>query len=401
MKLWEATAEGEMNKTLARTTLYGSIAATALFAATAPSFAIEPGDFQATLRGATIGIPAGALPPPGLYGALETFIGPNGVGEGQNSAAQGANSGHGLTVFGEAISPSLLWSTGWNFFGGNVGFVVVQPFFTVAGLQTNCTPVAGGCAGSPPIAFGTGAGAFFENVHNTIWQAIDSWNWKNGWFTSLGFGLQGPDGSQYNGTLNQDYWTFSPTGAISYIDKNWKNSVNFEYDFHTASQGHTGTYAALASNTGIGPGPLPGLPGGIESIGNGYRSGDQLFIDWNVLYRWGKIEIGPVGYFKFQTTSDSPGAGLTCATLAATPFPAGGTFGTNGLGCGRAEDIALGGEIGYDFGPAELEVWATDSVYTKDDFSGPSVFTRLSFKLEDPSPKPEAAAAAPMVSKAH
>jgi hypothetical protein len=383
-------------KQLVKTTIYGSIAAAALFTASG-AFAAEPGDFQANLRGATIGIPAGALPPPGLYGGLETFVGPNGVGQGHDGAAEGANSGHGLTVFGEAIAPSLLWSTGWNFFGGNIGFLVVQPLFTVAGLQTNCTPSAFGCTGSEPIAFGAGAGAFFENVHNTTWQAIYSLNCKNGWFTSLSFAVQGPDGSQYNGTLNQDYWTFSPGAAISYIDKTWKVSANIDYDFHTASAGHTGSYAALANNTPIGAGPLAGLPGGIESIGDGYTGGQQLFIDWNVLYRWGKLEIGPVGYFKFQTTSDSPGAGLTCASLAATAFPTGGTFGTNGLGCGREEDIALGGEIGYDFGPAELEVWATDSVYTRDDFMGPSVFTRLSFKLDSPAP----ASAAPMATKAH
>lgn len=387
-----------MTKILAKTILYGSIAAAALFAATAPTLAVEPGDFQATLRGATIGIPAGALPPPGLYGGLETFIGPNGVGQGQNGAAAGANVGKGLTVFGSAIVPSLLWSTGWNVFGGNLGFVVVQPFFTVAGLSTNC-PVPGvSCVGQPPMAFpftAANGGAFFENVHNTVWQAIDSWNWHNGWFTSLGFGLQGPDGSQYNGTLNQDYWTFSPTAGISYIDKNWKNSVNFEYDIHTASRGHTGTYAALQAS-GIPVAPVaPNGCVGFNCPGIGYTTGNQLFVDWNVLYRYGKLEFGPVGYLKFQTTADSPGSGYTCAALAANP-----AYGPS-LGCGRAEDIALGGEVGYDFGPAELEVWATDSAYTKDDFKGASVFTRLSFKLEDPSPKPEGPAAAPMVSKSH
>ena len=129
-----------------QTAIYGSVAAVALLM-TSGAFAAEPGDFQANLRGATIGIPAGALPPPGLYGGLETFVGPNGVGQGQNGAADGAGpAGKGLTVFGEAIVPSLVWSTGWNFLGGNIGFVVVQPFFTVAGLSTNCTAVAGvGC----------------------------------------------------------------------------------------------------------------------------------------------------------------------------------------------------------------------------------------------------------------
>jgi hypothetical protein len=378
-------------KRLVQTTLYGAVAAAALFVATG-AFAAEPGDFQANLRGATIGIPAGALPPPGLYGGLETFIGPNGTGVGVNSAAEGQNGGHGLTVFGEAIVPSLLWATGWNFLGGNIGFVVVQPFFTVAGLQTNCTPSAIGCTGSAPIAFGAGAGAFFENVHNTVWQAIDSWNWHNGWFTSLSFAVQGPDGSQYNGTLNQDYWTFSPGAAISYLDKNWKVSVNIDYDIHTASKGHTGTYAAVANNVANPPIAAPNGCVGFACAGVGYTGGQQLFIDWSAEYRWGKLAFGPVGYIKDQTTSDSPGSGYTCASLVAA-------YGSPSLGCGRTEDIAFGGIIGYDFGPAELEVWATDSVYTKDDFHGSSIFTRLSFKLDDPSPKP--AAPAPMATKAH
>lgn len=407
-RLVGATWRGIMR--LAKIAILGSIATTALAIASGPSFAIEPGDFQATLAGATIGIPGGALPPPGLYGGLETFVGPNANGTGQNSPATGAGPyGKGLSVFGEAITPSLLWSTGWNLFGGNVGFVVVQPFYTVSGFSSNCQPIAGGnCIGTPPLIFGgfvTGAGpsggAFFENIHNTIFQAIDSWNWKNGWFTSLGFAVQGPDGSQYNGTLNQDYWTFSPTAGISFINKTWKATANLEYDFHTASRGHTGTYAAVGANTSANavlPAALITSPNGcvgIQCPGNGYQSGDQFYIDWSVEYRWGKLAFGPAGDFKWQTTADSPGSGWTCAMLKASPV-----YGTSGLGCGRATDISLGGIIGYDFGPAELEVFAVDSVYNKDDFDGWKIFTRLSFKLDDPAPKPEPAAA-PMVGKAH
>ena len=42
-----------------------------------------------------------------------------------------------------------------------------------------------------------------------------------------------PDGSQYQGTLTQDYWTFSPTFEIAYLSKDWHLSMNVEYDFHT------------------------------------------------------------------------------------------------------------------------------------------------------------------------
>ena len=375
-----------MNRVI-KTTLCGPVAAVALLLGAGQSFALEPGDFGATLRGVTIGIPLGAAPPPGLYGDVATFIGDNNTGQGQNSAAAGANGGHGLTVFGAMIAPTLVWSTGYNILGANLTFAATQPFFTVAGLQTNCTNIGVGCVGSEPIAFGAAAGAFFENMHNTIWHSSLSWNWKNGWFTSVGFDFQGPDGSTYNGTLNPDYWTFSPTFAIAYLSKDWHLQANFEYDINTASAGHTGTYAAVAYNV---PAFITGGVG-YAAPGIGYTTGNQLFIDWSAKYLVGKWQFGPVGYFKFQTTDDSPGSGWTCASLAASGY------GAAGLGCGRATDIALGAMVGIDFGPAELEVVATDSVYTKDDFAGLSVFTRLSFKLWGPDAPP---AKSPLITKA-
>jgi hypothetical protein len=42
-------------KRLVRTTTYGLVAAAALCLASGPSFANEPGDYQPTLAGATIG----------------------------------------------------------------------------------------------------------------------------------------------------------------------------------------------------------------------------------------------------------------------------------------------------------------------------------------------------------
>jgi hypothetical protein len=343
---------------------YGSAAMAALLLTTSQSFAVEPGDFQATLRGVTIGVPLGAAPPPGFYSSIESFTGPNGVGVGQNGAAEGANAGRGLTVFGQAESLSLVWSTGYNIFGGSLVLAAIQPFFTVAGLGTQ--PTAGvPTVGTPPMDFTTAS--FFENWHNTVWASAVSWNWHNGWFSSLGLNIQGPDGSQYNGTLNQDYWTVSPTAAIAYLSKEWKIAINADYDIHSASAGHTGTYAALAALTGVAAFAAPGV---------GYTTGNQLFIDWSAEYKWGKFSAGPAGYFKFQTTADTPGSGFTCASLAANPM-----FGPS-LSCGRAEDIALGAIASYDFGPAELQTWVTDSVYTRDDFAGWSVFSRLSFKLE-------------------
>lgn len=338
---------------LTRITLGGIVAALIAAGGVSQSFAEEPGDFNATLRGATIGIPLGGAPPPGLYGGFTTFTGPNGVGQGQNA---------GLTVFGQAEVASLVWGTGWKFLNADVTFAVVEPFFTVGGFDPNSTI-------KPPIAFGDAS--FFENWHNTVWSGALSWNLGGGWHGSLGLNFQGPDGSQYNGTLNQDYWTVSPTWALAYFSKDWVLSANFEYDIHGASAGHTGLY----QNIGF---PAPGI---------GYKSGQQLFIDWAAEYKIGKWAIGPAGYFKFQTTDDSPGSGWTCASLAADSLP----------GCGSDQQIALGGIVSYNLGLADFDVIVTDSVYNKDDFSGWSVFTRLTMKLWGP----EAPAAKPMVAKAH
>ena len=99
------------------------------------------------------------------------------------------------------------------------------------------------------------------------------------------------------------------------------------------------------------------------------------------MHRHAKEMDWPVGYFKFQTTADSPGSGFTCASLNATASPLGPTFGALGLGGGWATDIALGAMAAYDLGPAKLQVYAADSVYAQDDFKGWSLFTRLSFKF--------------------
>ena len=90
--------------------------------------------------------------------------------------------------------------------------------------------------------------------------------------------------------------------------------------------------------------------------GNGYISGNELFGDFSALYKIGKWQIGPVGYFEAQTTADSPGGGYTCATAAAAAprwiYPV----------CAYQSQIAIGALVGYDFGPAAVQLWFDDTV---------------------------------------
>jgi hypothetical protein len=328
--------------------IYGAIALLTVLAA-GRGFAAEPGDFGQYVRGVTIGVPTGAAPPPGLYFENTTLWAPSASGKGQLA---------GFNVDAIVDVPLIYWSTGWNFLGANVSAALAQTFFEL-GVRSSTAP-------GPPF----GGATLYPAVHNTyISPLILSWNVGSGWFASAGFAFFAPDGSSYNNSPNPDYWTFEPSGSISYLGDGWDLTAHAVYEFNTSSAGHTGAFA--------------GTP--LAPFGVGYQSGDQFFLDLTATKKIGKWEIGPVAYFKWQTTDDKPGGGASCATIAAAS--------ASQLTCGRQDHHALGGLVGYDFGPVALKVFVTDSVFTRDDFQGVNIWTKLSFRLwapetpEAPTPK--------------
>ena len=172
--------------------------------------------------------------------------------------------------------------------------------------------------------------------------------------------LHGTDGTKTGGTANPDYWTFEP---ISYTSANANASLNFFYDINTASNGN----CCAGAN-------FPGLT---------ITSGNALYGDLMALYKFGKWSVGPVGYFEYQTTSDSGGC--------VQPIPGG----TANL-CGKYQTAALGGLVGYNFGPVDLQVWFTDQIVGQDTPAGRGsldVWTRIGFRLWGPE------APAPLVTK--
>jgi hypothetical protein len=322
----------------------GSAAATVMMAsAVSQSFALEPGSFDNRLNGGTIGVPLGAAAPAGLYTGLGTLITPNYIGAGTRAGGSGLN----FPSVGSAVP--ILWSTGWNFLGASYSVALVQPFYAAGTLpQGGQSAAAGVSSWSPEIA-------------NTIWTPINlSWNLGGGWFVSAGFNFMAPDGSHWatagNTDTNPDYWTFEPTLAFAYLANNWAVSVNMFYDINTASRGVTA--AAI----------------------QGYTGGNEFYLDWAALYSFGKWQLGPVGYAKFQTTNDSISgnpAGLTCTPAL----------------CGKDAAVAFGGLVGYNFGPVDFQVWVTQSVWQQNDINGLGVWWRTSFRLWAPE------APHPLVSK--
>jgi hypothetical protein len=317
------------------------------------SFAHELGDFGQYPRGITIGDPVGAALPPGLYFENISLFVPSLTGYGQ---------WQGVKVTALVDVPMVLWSPGWTFLGGNVMAFVAQPMAEISVRASN--------TGGPPFAPTTEYPTVFNTWINPL--AI-SWNLGSGWFSSVGVAFHPPIGSSYNNTANPDYWTYETRFAVSYLADGWNLTAHLAYDINSASAGHTGVFA--------------GTP--IAAFGVGYRSGDQAFLDLTATKKFGAWEIGPVAYFKWQTSEDRPGGGVSCAGLAAATSAL--------LTCGRATDYAIGGLVGYDFGPVAVKAYFTHSVYTRDDVGGFAAWTKLSFRLWGPEPPP---AAKPIITKA-
>jgi hypothetical protein len=326
---------------LRKIVLGGAAAALMMTGAVSKSFATEPGDFTNYLRGATQGLPLGALPPPGLYG-----------GFGLNATGLTGGAGKGdQAIAGPSVAPAFgyginfLYVPGWTFLGASYGMAVVQGFYQ-AELATPATPPFSAESISPEFA-------------NTNFTPIDlSWALGHGWFVAAALTIVAPDGSRWPSNaafgavdLNPDYWTFAPGLAVSYLDANWLLSANFRYDINSASQGTTMS---------------PFLPAGAA---NGYVSGNLLFGELTALYKLGKWSFGPVGYFVAQTTADHPGGGIPCTPVI----------------CGNQSQIDVGFLIGYDFGPVAVQVWADNTVECANCIgTGWDVWGRVSFRLWAP-----------------
>lgn len=358
---------------LKKLALGGATAALLMTGAASKSFAIESGAFQ-YLAGATIGLPLGAAPPPGVYTGLTSAYGLFGSMTGnQGNTGPGGGRGVGLGSF-IGIVP-VVWATGWNFLGASYSVAVIQPFVTAFVGTANGVSVLPGAVNAnttcaSPAFLGANGCAWQQMFINTVFQPVDlSWNLGGGWFASAYFSFQAPEGTKVTGIANPDWWTFSPGAAISYLSANWNASANLVYNVYTASQG-------IATNLG---GCTVATCGG--TFGNGYVSGNQFAGDLHALYKLGKWSFGPVGYFVVQTTPDRAG-GAGCGAMAATAVA--------GIACANQTFFGVGGLVGYDFGPVDVQVWVTDTVAQQNTGeSGVLVWSRIGFRLWAPeAPRP-------------
>jgi hypothetical protein len=359
--------------------LLGAMAGLVLVLDNENVFATEPGNFTNQIAGATVGAPIAAAPPPGLFFNNSFVYLPMGTGNGNFNANVACAACSPQRYNGIADAVTLTWSTGLTFLGATYFPTIQSIGYQASSFSTPFPP--GGGVGASPIYGGTTmfqAGNVYVNPLNFSWKIGSA-----PLFINAGLGFVAPTGTTYAGALMPDFWTIRPHAAITYLGDDLNLTANFTYDINTASAGNTGAYQIIA-RAPTTPAFLSSLLTGPANPGRGFTSGDLLYVDLTATKRFGKWEVGPVGYIQYQTTNDSPGgvnpangAAWTCSQLTSAGLPS----------CGKSLNIGAGLLVGYNFGPVDMKLIYMNGFYTKDAIDAPTgsrIVLKTSFRLWAP-----------------
>jgi hypothetical protein len=321
----------------------------------APGYAREANTNLLSKPGVLIGASAG-VPPPGVYmfNQVFTFQG-NATGPGVNTVL-GGNTHVG--VQGAVDVQGFLFVPGWTFLGATYDALVVQPFVM------DSVGAANGGLGPIPAVQQSGMFNTYIVPGELAWMNIAN----TGLAVKVGLGIYVPDGNVTGvlgtGSVGLPFWTFQPEVIVSYLKDGWNLSAAIYEEINTRN-----------------------------TVSN-YRSGNILHADFTATKTIGKWTLGPVAYYWGQVTDDS------CSTGCSYPL---GTL----TSYQRTDIWAVGGLLGYNFGPAAVSVWATQEVSAKArnpaavaatgaDFSlvpqGLTVFGTLSYRLWGPDEEAKAPA---------
>jgi hypothetical protein len=199
-------------------------------------------------------------------------------------------------------------------------------------------------------------------MHNT-YIVPGELSWKlgdSGFFVKTGLGIYVPNGTVTGvnglGNVGNPWWTFQPEFVVSYLKDGWNLTANIFQEINTRS-----------------------------TVTN-YKSGDVLHAEFTATKTVGNWTAGPVAYYVGQVTNDQSSSFY------------GGAINVN-----RFDIWAAGALVGYNFGPATLNVWALDEVSSKASGGTPiagtdtatiskgwSVFASLSYRLWAPDAPAEA-----------
>lgn len=251
-----------------------------------------------------------------------------------------------IDVAGAAIG--LVWVPGWTVLGATYDAMIVQPMMRIeAGAPFNTRPVG---------------------MHNTFVAPIGlSWRLgESGFHVKAGFGVWIPTGTTGGqnglGNIGAPWWTFQPSLAVSYLKDGWNLTANVFHEINTAS------------------------------TVTGYTSGNVLHAEFTATKTLGNWTFGPVAYYAGQVTNDRSSA-----------------FYGGAINLNRYDIWAVGAMVGYNFGPASLNLWVTKELSVRTSGGTPragidsatvsggvTVFASLSYRLWAPE-APQAALPRAMV----
>ncbi len=157
-------------------------------------------------------------------------------------------------------------------------------------------------------------------------------SWKlgtSGFYVKTGLGIFLPDGTVTGvnglGNVGNPRWTFQPELILSYLKDGWNLTAALYGEFNT------------------------------QNTKDHYTNGDDFHADFTATKTFGKWTLGPVASYLAQVTND------TCSDIVCLTAHPLGTL-TNAQ---RFQVFAVGGLVGYDFGPVNVSVWATQDVLAK------------------------------------
>ena len=239
-----------------------------------------------TSPGQTIGSAAGVPAPPGFYFA--------------NTADWGCrNTSPQRTCVGVNV-PILFWSTPWTILGGR--------------LEWTLAPITG-------VEVGIDKTAYSSGLFNPFTAVQLAWDLGNGWGFSylLGayFDINGPV-AYSSSSLNQRF-------ALSYTGDGWNLTANVIW----GSQ-----FEHVTSRPQISPCPVS-----IAFPSNGCNP-DFINVDLTATKRFGRLELGPVGFFSSDLSAPAPGYQ-------------------------KQSQFAMGGLIGYWLDQVIVQVSVTSDMYER------------------------------------
>ena len=289
------------------------------------------------LPGVSIGIPTGALPPPGFYTSMDNVIISGGL---RNDSGNSPNlgDGNGLNANAYLFIPSILWVPTWQplgFMNATIAFDAVEPYVQQS-FNRNIPATAAG---------------FF----NTIIGANVGWNWAP-FFFKVGLGFYLPDGDWQSGIANNT-WTFEPDFALSWLSNGWNLTAHAIFDFQTSdNKGH-----------------FAGLPAT-------YQSGDIFFLDLTAGKSFGKWTFGGGANYTQQLSNDHISSTLACGAfgIAGSSCDTPAIAGIQGKG-NLQQRVLIGPYMGYNFGPAEVNAKILYTVHAANAFQSSFYHVGFSF----------------------